>query len=187
MVVLDVVEFHFKLPDFGAVCVHFLTRTEPIFIELIDNQRGIPVYHEAFDAELDSYTEAMETCFVFRGVVRDREMYAKNISEFILHRCDEQNARTGPINIKGAVEVHHPMLGASGGDGFLDFGPLSDEIGERLRLYGRPASEVNGVGAELNSPLDDTTVGLFISENVSQRELSDHSDLVVFEVMSELA
>ena len=78
------------------------------------------------------------------------------------------------------------MLGASGGNGFLDFGPLSDEIGECLRLYGRPASEVNGVGAELNSPLDDTAVGLFVAENVPQRELGDHGDLVILEVMVEL-
>ena len=82
VVVLDTVEFPFKLPDFGAVCIHLLTGIGPIFIELIDNQRGIPVYHEAFDAELDGYTEAVETCFVFRGVVGDREMYAKNILEF---------------------------------------------------------------------------------------------------------
>ena len=132
VVVFDSIELPFKLPDFGAVCVHLLTGTGPIFIELIDNQRGIPVYHEAFDAELDGYTEAVETCFIFRGVVGDQEIYAKNISEFILCRCDEQNARTGTIDIKGAIEVHHPVLGASGGDGFLDFGPLSDEIGERL-------------------------------------------------------
>ena len=69
MVVLDTVEFPFKLPDFGTVCVYFLTGIGPILIELVDNQRRIPIYHEAFDAELDGYTETMETCFVFRGVV----------------------------------------------------------------------------------------------------------------------
>jgi len=179
MVILDGIEFSFKLPDFSAVSIHLLTGTGLVFVELVD--------HEAFDAEHDGYTKTKDTCFVFRGVVGDREMYAKNISEFILCRCDEQNARTGPIDIKGIIEVHHPVLGASGGDGFLNFGPLSDEIGERLQLYDRPASKVNGVGAELNIPLDDMTIGLFISENVSQRELSDHGDLVVFEVMSELA
>ena len=61
MAVLDAVEFPFKLPDFGAVSVHLLTGIGPIFIKLIDNQRGIPVYHEAFDAELNGYTESMET------------------------------------------------------------------------------------------------------------------------------
>ena len=58
------------------------------------------------------------------------------------------------------------MLGASIGDGLLDLGPLSDEISKRLRLDGRPASEFNGVSAELDSPLDDAAVGLFVVENV---------------------
>ena len=59
-------------------------------------------------------------------------MYKKNISEFILGRRDEQNARTSTVDVKGTVEVHQPVLGASGGNGFLDLGPLSDEISKRL-------------------------------------------------------
>ena len=132
VVVLDAVEFSFKLPDFGAICIHLLTGARPVFVKLVDDQCRIPIHHEAFDAELDGYTEAVETCFVFHGVVGDRKMYAKNISEFILCRRDEQNARTSTIDVKGAVEVHHPVLEASGGDGLLDLGPLSDEISERL-------------------------------------------------------
>ncbi|XP_066361293.1 uncharacterized protein [Miscanthus floridulus] len=104
----------------------------PILIELVDNQRRIPIYHEAFDAELDGYTETIETCFVLRGIVGGRKMYTENISEFVLCRCDEQNARTNTIDVKGAIEVHHPVLGASGGNGFLDLGPLSDEISKRM-------------------------------------------------------
>ena len=78
------------------------------------------------------------------------------------------------------------MLGAGGSDGLLDLGPLSDEISKRLRLDGRPASEFNGVSAELDNPLDDTAVGLFVAENVTQRELGDHSDLLILEVVAEL-
>ena len=78
------------------------------------------------------------------------------------------------------------MFGASSSDGLLDLGPFSDEISKRLRLNGRSTSEFDGVGAELNSPLDDMTIGLFVAENVPQRELGDHGDLVVL-VMSELA
>ena len=69
VMVLDAIEFPFNLPDFGAVSIHFLTGAGPIFIKLIDNQRRIPVYHEAFDAELDGYTESVETCFIFGDVV----------------------------------------------------------------------------------------------------------------------
>ena len=47
-------------------------------------------------------------------------------------RRNEQNAHTSTIDVKGTVEVHHPVLGASGGNGLLDLGPLSDEISKRL-------------------------------------------------------
>ena len=128
MVVLDTVELPFKLPDFGAVCVHLLTRTGPVFVELVDNQCGVPIHHEAFDTEHDGYTKTMETCFVFRGVVGGRKVYPENITELILGRRNEQNARTSTVDVKGAVEVHHPVLGASGSNGLLDLGPLSDKI-----------------------------------------------------------
>jgi len=70
MVVLDTVELSFEFPDLGAVCVHLLTQIGPIFVNLVDDQRGVSVYHEAFDAELYSYTKFMETCFLFHDVVR---------------------------------------------------------------------------------------------------------------------
>ena len=73
----------------------------------------------------------METCFVFHGVVGGQKMYAKNISEFVLYRRDEQNAYTSTIDVKGSVEVHHLVLQASSGNGFLDLGPLSNEISKR--------------------------------------------------------
>ena len=69
MVVLDTVELPFKLPDFGAVCVHLLTRIGPVFVELVDDHRGVSVYHEAFDAELNGYMKSVETCFIFGSVI----------------------------------------------------------------------------------------------------------------------
>ena len=108
----------------------------------------------------------METRFVFGDVVGGRKMYPENVSELILGRRNEQNAHTSTANVKGAIEVHHPVLGASSGDGLLNLSPLSDEISERLRLDGRPTSEFDGVSAELNSPLDDMAVGLFVATNV---------------------
>ena len=59
------------------------------------------------------------------------------------------------------------MLRASSGEGLLDLGPLSDEISKCLRLDGRPASEFDGVSTELDSPLDDAAIGLFVAEDVS--------------------
>ena len=87
--VLNAVEFSFQLPDFSAVSVHLLTGTGPIFIELVDDQRGVFVYHEAFDAELDGYTESMETRFIFGGIVGGWKMNSENISELVLGRRNE--------------------------------------------------------------------------------------------------
>ena len=70
VMVLDTIELPFKLPDFGTICIHLFTRGGPVFVELVDDQCRIPVHQEAFDAELDSYAESMETCFILRGVVR---------------------------------------------------------------------------------------------------------------------
>ena len=79
VVVFDTVELPFKLPDFGAICVHLLTGIGPVFVELVDNQHRVSVHHEAFDTERDGYTKTMETCFVFRDVVGGQEVYPKNI------------------------------------------------------------------------------------------------------------
>ena len=132
VVVLDTVEFPFKYQDFSAICVHLLTGAGPVFVELVDDQRGVPVYHEAFDAELNGYTESMETYFEFGGIVGGRKVYPENVSELILGQHNEQNARTSTVDIKDAIKVHHPVLRASGGDRLLDLCPLSDEISELL-------------------------------------------------------
>ena len=89
MVLLDTVELPFKLPDFGTVCIHLFTRVGPIFIELVDDQCGVPVYHEAFDAELNGYTKSVETCFIFRGVVGGWKMNSEDVSELVLGRSNE--------------------------------------------------------------------------------------------------
>ena len=89
VVVLYTVELPFELPDFGAICVHLLTGAGPIFVALVDDQRGVSVYHEAFNAKLDGYTESEETCFIFGGVVGGWKMNSENISELVLGRSNE--------------------------------------------------------------------------------------------------
>ena len=132
VMVLDTLELPFKLPDFGAICIHLIVGARPVFVKLVDDQRGVHVYHEAFDIELNGYTESMETCFIFGGVVGGRKVYPKNVSELILGRHNEQNARTSTVDVEGTVKVHHLVLGASSRDGLLDLSPLSDEVSERL-------------------------------------------------------
>ena len=123
----NAVEFSFKLPDFGAICIHLLARAGLVFVKLVNDQRRIPVHHEAFDAELNGYTESVETCFIFGGVVGGQKVYPENVSELILGRRNEQNAHTSTVDVEGAIEVHHPVLGASSSDGLLDLGPLDNK------------------------------------------------------------
>jgi hypothetical protein len=59
VMVLDTVELAFKLPLLDAVGVHLLVAAVPIFVELINHERGVAVHHEAFNAELYGYTETM--------------------------------------------------------------------------------------------------------------------------------
>ena len=132
VVVLDAVEFSFKLSDFSAVSIHLLAGIGPVFVELVDNQCGVPVHHEAFDAELDGYTKTMETCFIFYGIVGGWKVYPEDIAELIFGQRNEQNAHASTIDVKGTIKVHHLVLGASGDNGFLDLGPLSDEINKHL-------------------------------------------------------
>ena len=89
MVVLDTVELPFKLPDFGAVCIHLLTGVGPVFIELVDDQLVVPVYHDVFNAELNGYTESVETCFIFGGVVGGWKMNSENILDLVFGRRNE--------------------------------------------------------------------------------------------------
>ena len=89
VVVLDTVELPFKLPNFGAICIHLLTGARLVFIELIDDQRRVLVYHDSFDAELNGYTESMETCVILGGGVGGWKMYPENVSELIFGQCDE--------------------------------------------------------------------------------------------------
>ena len=89
VVVLNTVELPFEFPDLRAIRVHLLTRIGPIFVDLVDDQRGVSVYHEVFDAELDGYTETVETCFIFGGVVGGWKMNSENVSELVFGRRNE--------------------------------------------------------------------------------------------------
>ena len=142
------------------------TRIGPVSVELVNDQRGVSVYHEAFNAELDGYTKSMETCFIFRSVVGSWKMNSEDVSKLVLSRSNKQNAGASTIDVEGTIEIHYLVLGASSGDGLLDLDPLSNEVSQRLRLNGSPAFEFYGISAELDCPLDDAAIGLFVMENV---------------------
>ena len=43
VVALDTVELPFEFPDFGTICIHLLTGAGPVFVELVDDQRRVPI------------------------------------------------------------------------------------------------------------------------------------------------
>ena len=89
VVVLNTVELSFEFLDIDIVCIHLLTGAGPIFVDLVDDQRGVPVYHEAFDAKLDGYMESVETCFILCGIVGGWKKNSENITELVLSWSDE--------------------------------------------------------------------------------------------------
>jgi len=83
VVVFDTVELALQLSDFQAVSIHLVTSTRPIFVDLINDKRGVAVYQEAFNAKFDGNMETMETSFVFGGVIGGWKMNSEDISEVI--------------------------------------------------------------------------------------------------------
>ena len=65
------------------VNIHLATGTRQIFVGLINDQCGVTVYQEAFNAKFDGNTETMETSFVLGGVIGGWKMNSDDISEVI--------------------------------------------------------------------------------------------------------
>ena len=59
-------------------------------------------------------------------------MNSEDVSKLVLSWSKKQNAYASTIDVEGAIEIHHLVLGASNGDGLLDLGPFSDEVNKRL-------------------------------------------------------
>ena len=93
---------------------------------------------------------------------------------------NSSSAGSGSRSLLSAAQRPTPCYSAGAGAG-------RSPAKRFLRLDGRPASEFDGVSAKLDNPLDDVAIGLFVAENVPQSELGDHDDLVILELVVELA
>ena len=58
----------------GLVSIHLLVGAIPILVELIDDKCGVTVHPEAFNTELDSYTDTMKCRLIFSGIVACSEV-----------------------------------------------------------------------------------------------------------------
>jgi hypothetical protein len=84
VVVIDAIKFPFKFPNLRAISVHLLAGARPIFVELVNDQGRVTIYHEALDVELDCDVETMEICFIFDGVVGGQKMNLDYIAALVL-------------------------------------------------------------------------------------------------------
>ena len=78
------------------------------------------------------------------------------------------------------------MLGVVDRDRSLHIRPLSDEVSERLRLDHVARPEVDGIGAELDRPINDAVAGFLVAEDVIEWLLSDYCYVVGIKVLAEL-
>jgi len=68
----------------------------------------------------------------------------------------------------------------------LDFCPFSDEVGKSLRLKSGSGDIPDVMAHELECPFGDSSHGVAVVHDVSQRVQSDDDDLVIGEVVQEL-
>ena len=83
-------------------------------------------------------------------------------------RGDEEDSSVSPISVEGTVEVHDPVLRSGVGWRILDLGPLSDEVGQRLRLDGGSWRELYRECTEFHRPFDDSAIGVLVVDDVAE-------------------
>ena len=68
----------------------------------------------------------------------------------------------------------------------VDFRPFSDEVSKSLRLNSSAGDLPDVMAHELKCPFRDSSHGIAVANDVSQRVRSDDDDLVLGEVVSDL-
>jgi hypothetical protein len=72
-------------------------------------------------------------------------------------------------------------------DWSLHVHPFSDEVGESLGFDRMRRLVFDGIGTELDRPLDDATAGFHIIEDISEWVLHDHNYVEGIEVVVKLS
>ena len=83
MMAFDSIEPVFEFSYCHAVSIHLLVGAIPILIELIGYECGVAVHLEAFNAELNSYTETMKCRLIFNGIIGCSKVYTEDIAKLI--------------------------------------------------------------------------------------------------------
>ena len=114
-------------------------------------------------------------------------MDAKDIAEFIPFWRNEVYTCPSAIEVEGYVKVHSPVLGMIDRDRSLHICPLSDEIGEHLRLDSLVWPVLDGIGDEFDRPFNDVAIGFLVLEDIAKWVLSNNFYGVGLKVVAELS
>ena len=83
MIVFNSVELIFEFPYRRVVSVHLLVGIALVFVELIDDECGVTVHHEVFDAKLHVYTESMQCHLILCGIVGCPKVDPKDVAKLV--------------------------------------------------------------------------------------------------------
>ena len=83
MEVFDSVELVFKFPYRRTVSIHLLIGAGPIFVELVDDECGVTVHHEAFNAKIEGYMEKVQCRLVLHDIVGCLEVDPMDIAKLV--------------------------------------------------------------------------------------------------------
>src|SRR5438876_3553522 len=183
---LQSVKYTLQLSNLLAVSRHFCARARVFFLDLIYDQLGVTANRQTSDTERYGDTETVEESLVFSRIVGCWEMNLENIFESLAGGGDEHDACPRAFNHERTVEVHGPVLEFLRDGWRLDFCPLGDEVGECLRLDGRPWLELKLEGSELHCPLCDPSGGVVIVKDFTERGACDHRYGMRLEVVHQL-
>jgi len=113
VVVFNTVELALQLSDFQAVSIHLVTSTRPIFVDLINDKRGVAIYQEVFNTKFDSNAETMETSFILDGIIGGRKLNSKDISKAILRWRNKKIPAPAPLRLREPSKYMTQCLGRS--------------------------------------------------------------------------
>ena len=81
---------------------------------------------------------------------------------------DEKDSSACTVAVDGAIELHDPVLGSGVRWRILDLGPLSNEVGQRLRLDGGARRKFDRECAKFYLPFDDSAFGVLVVQDVAE-------------------
>ena len=97
---------------------------------------------------------------------------------------NQQYPSTCTFELERTVEVHDPMLWVLSRRRNLILSPLSHEVNQCLTLDSGARLELERWGAKLDRPLGDSSCGIPIVKDITERVVCNHRNLVLLKIVS---